>query len=53
MVEGRTVLIDDFIKEVDIERSADDIYVIIDIIILDTTKLIATKAITVRRIRIC
>ncbi|MBR0340225.1 MAG: excinuclease ABC subunit A, partial [Alistipes sp.] len=30
MVEGRTVLIDDFIKEVDVERSAEDIYVIID-----------------------
>ncbi len=30
VVEGETVLIDDFIKEVDLERSAEDIYIIID-----------------------
>ena len=30
LVDDRTVLIDDFIKEVDLERSVDDIYIIID-----------------------
>ena len=30
VVDGETVLIDDFIKEVDIERSAEGIYVVID-----------------------
>ena len=30
MVDGETVLIDDFIKEVDLERSAEGIYIIID-----------------------